>query len=267
MFLIDPQRRKAGIPWFANPVMVKEFRSRRFGRTHWILRLIAICAVASLLLTWAAVTGVTDWGIDTIGGLMVLLQLTLLLLITPSLAAGMISGERENGGWELLRMTPLSPFKILRGKLLSVTWTLVLILLATLPGYIVMIYIEPALWLQVQVVLVCLAIAAIYALLISAAVGSLFTRTAAATTSAYFAVLVIFLGPLLIWMGRDAPFGQQVVQSALSTNTIGAALMAVNMPGFSEYELLPTSWWISGLACCLALLLISCQLWRLTRPT
>jgi ABC-type transport system involved in multi-copper enzyme maturation permease subunit len=266
MYLIDPQRRKAGIPWFVNPVTVKEFRSRRFGRTHWMLRLIAICAVTSLLLTWAAATGVTNWGIHTIGGLMVLLQLTLLLLITPSLAAGMISGERENGGWELLRMTPLSAFKILRGKLLSVSWTLVLILLATLPGYIVMIYIEPALWLQVQVVLVCLAIAALYALLLSAAVGSLFARTAAATTSAYAVVLVAFLGPLLIWMGRDAPFGQQVVQSALSTNTIGAALMAVNTPGFAEYELLPGSWWISGVACCLALLLLFCQLWKLTRP-
>jgi ABC-type transport system involved in multi-copper enzyme maturation permease subunit len=266
MYLIDPQRRKAGIPWFVNPLTVKEFRSRRFGRTHWMLRLIAICAVTSLLLTWAAATGVTNWGIHTIGGLMVLLQLTLLLLITPSLAAGMISGERENGGWELLRMTPLSAFKILRGKLLSVSWTLVLILLATLPGYIVMIYIEPALWLQVQVVLVCLAIAALYALLLSAAVGSLFARTATATTSAYAVVLVTFLGPLLIWMGRDAPFGQQVVQSALSTNTIGAALMAVNTPGFAEYELLPGSWWISGVACCLAALLLFCQLWKLTRP-
>ena len=267
MFLIDPQRRKAGIPWFANAVMVKEFRSRRFGRTHWILRLIATCAMASLLLTWAAATGVTNWGIDTIGGLMVLLQMTLLLLITPSLTAGMISGERENGGWELLRMTPLSAFNILRGKLFSVTWTLVLILLATLPGYIVMIYIEPALWLQVQVVLICLAIAALYALLLSAAVGSLFARTATATTSAYIVVLAAFLGPLLIWMGRDAPFGQQLVQSALSTNTIGAALMAVNMPGFRGYELLPSSWWMSGFMCFVALLLLTCQLWRLTRPT
>ena len=267
MFLIDPQRRKAGIPWFANAVMVKEFRSRRFGRTHWILRLIATCAVASLLLTWAAATGVTNWGVDTIGGLMVLLQMTLLLLITPSLAAGMISGERENGGWELLRMTPLSAINILRGKMFSVTWTLVLILLATVPGYIVMIYIEPALWLQVQVVLICLAIAALYALLLSAAVGSLFARTATATTSAYVVVLAAFLGPLLIWMGRDAPFGQQVVQSALSTNTIGAALMTVNMPGFRGYELLPSSWWISGVMCCMALLLLTCQLWRLTRPT
>ncbi len=267
LFLIDPQRRKAGIPWFANAVMVKEFRSRRFGRTHWMLRLIAICAVASLMLTWVAATGVTNWGVETIGGLMVLLQMTLLMLITPSLAAGMISGERESGGWELLRMTPLSAFNILRGKLLSVTWTMLLILLATLPGYVVMIYIEPALWLQVRVVLTCLAVAAVYALLLSAAVGSLFARTATATTSAYVVVLIAFLGPLLIWMGRDAPFGQQLVEKVLSINTIGAALWAVSMPGFTSYELLPISWWVSGIVCVAALLVLVGQLWRLTRPT
>ena len=113
--------------------MVKEFRTRRFGRFHWLLRLIAICAVTSLLLTFAATTGTMDWGVKTIGGLMVLLQVILVVLITPSLAAGLVSNERETGGWEILRMTPMSGFKIVRGKLLSVAWTLVLVLLQRFP--------------------------------------------------------------------------------------------------------------------------------------
>ncbi|MEM9589225.1 MAG: ABC transporter permease, partial [Planctomycetota bacterium] len=46
-FLVDPNRRKSGIPRFVNPLMVKEFRTRRFGRFHWLLRLVAGCAVAS----------------------------------------------------------------------------------------------------------------------------------------------------------------------------------------------------------------------------
>ena len=46
VFLVDPQRRKPGIPFFMNPVMVKEFRTRRFGRFHWLLRLISILARA-----------------------------------------------------------------------------------------------------------------------------------------------------------------------------------------------------------------------------
>ncbi len=51
MYVVDPQRRKPGIPWFLNPVMVKEFRCRRFGRSQWLLRLVAVCAVASMVLT------------------------------------------------------------------------------------------------------------------------------------------------------------------------------------------------------------------------
>ncbi len=39
VFIVDPQRRKPGIPWYLNPVMVKEFRCRRFGRSQWLFRL------------------------------------------------------------------------------------------------------------------------------------------------------------------------------------------------------------------------------------
>src|SRR5207253_1194164 len=47
-FIVDPQRRSGLIGWFMNPVLVKEFRSRRFGRLHWLLRLVAGCAVLTL---------------------------------------------------------------------------------------------------------------------------------------------------------------------------------------------------------------------------
>src|SRR5690606_26798965 len=50
MFLVDPNRRSRPIGPFVNPVMVKEFRCRRFGRLHWLLRLVAACGVLSLAL-------------------------------------------------------------------------------------------------------------------------------------------------------------------------------------------------------------------------
>ena len=152
MYLVDPQRRKAGIPWYLNPVMVKEFRCRRFGRFQWLLRLISVCAVVSMVLTFLATTSVTAWGVDAVGGLLVVMQVLLVILLAPSLASGLISGERDGGGWELLRATPLSAFKIVRGKILSVLWTLAMVLLATLPGYLVMVLIRPSMWLQVQLV-------------------------------------------------------------------------------------------------------------------
>jgi hypothetical protein len=267
VFLVDPQRRKRGIGPLMNPVMVKEFRSRRFGRMHWILRLVAACAVVSLGLTYAATMGTLDWGVETIGGIMVLLQVALIVLVTPSLAAGLISSERESGGWELLRMTPLSAGCVLRGKLISVLATLVLILFGTLPGYLVMIWIRPEMWGQISRVLIGLAWMAVFALVASAAVGSLFRRTAPATTTAYALLAGACAGTMLVWLGRDAPFGHSTVEAALITNPLAAALSVIEMPGFTEYDLVPGNWWLLGYASAFCLAVLAVQTWRLTRPS
>ena len=266
VFLVDPQRRSRAIGPFVNPVMVKEFRCRRFGRLHWLLRLIAICAVLSLGLTYATVTGTVDWGVDTIGGIMVLMQVALLVLITPSLASGLISTERESGGWPLLQMTSMSVLRILWGKLLSVLLTLLLVLCATLPGYVVMVYIEPGLRLQVERVVICLAATAGFAMLLSAAIGSLFRRTAPATAASYAALLAVCGAPLLVWLGRDAPFGHDTVERALLINPVAAALSVIRLSGFRDYQLIPGNWWFLGIGSAVCLLVLVIQTRRISRP-
>ena len=266
LFLVDPQRRSRGIGPLVNPLMVKEFRCRRFGRLHWLLRLISACAILSLFLTYAATSGTLEWGVETIGGIMVFMQVALLVLIAPSLAAGLISGERESGGWRILITTPLSVWRIVWGKLLSVVLTLLLVLCATLPGYLVMVFIEPGMRFQVERVVICLAATAAFCMLISAAVGSLFSRTAAATAAAYATLLVVCAGPLLIWMGRDAPFGRRTVEAALVVNPVAAALSVIRAPGFAEYDLIPANWWFMGICSAAALAVFLAQTWRLSRP-
>lgn len=266
LFLVDPQRRSGSLSAWINPVMVKEFRSRRFSRSHWMLRLIAICAIVSLGLSYIAAAGVLGWGVEVIGGALVLLQIALLILFAPSLAAGLVSSERESGTWQLLRMTPLSPGAILRGKLVSVGWPLFLLLCATLPGYVAMIAYRPALVHQFQRVVACLALTAVFAILVSAAASTLFRSTAAATTASYLALLALFLAPLLIWLGRDAPFGHTTVQTVLLVDPVAAALQAADTPGFNHYELLPFNWWFIGSACVALLLFLSVRTWRLYQP-
>ncbi len=265
LYIVDPQRRKTGIPWYLNPVMVKEFRSRRFGRSQWLLRLISICAVVSMVLTFMAANSVTSWGVSTIGALLVVMQVVLVVVLTPSLASGLISGERDSGGWELLRMTPLSPLRIVVGKLLSVAWTLLLVLMATLPGYVMMMMIQPELSIQVRLVLICLLWIAIYAMSVSSAVGSLFRYTAVSTAVTYVVVIGLFLAPILIWLARDAPFGHDTVEAALLTNPVGAALNVISTPGFESYDLLPASWWIAAIVSTFMFAVLGFQVWRLSR--
>jgi ABC-type transport system involved in multi-copper enzyme maturation permease subunit len=266
LYLVDPQRRSGSMSRWVNPVMVKEFRSRRFGRSHWTLRLIALCAILSLGISCIAAVGALGWGVEVVGGALVLLQIALLILFAPSLAAGLVSAERESGSWQLLQMTPLSAGAILRGKLLSVGWPLLLLLCATLPGYVGMLTIRPTLAGQVQRVVLCLGLTAVFAVLVSAAASTLFRTTAAATTGSYVALLAVCVGPLLVWLGREAPFGYTTVQACLLLDPVAAALQAADMPGFTQYELLPFNWWFIGAACLVLLLFLSLRTWQLYRP-
>ncbi len=265
-FLIDPQRRSRAIGRFTNPVLVKEFRSRRFGRSYWMVRLIAGCAIASMLLSYAATIGSEDWGVETMGAILVVLQVALIVVITPSLAAGMISAEHESGGWTLLRMTPLSAGRIVTGKLLSVMGTLLLVLLATLPGYVLMIYIMPKLMQQVLYVLICLVLSCLFSLVASALVSSFFRRTAPATIAAYTLLAGLYGGTLLVWCGRDAPFGHDTVERALSVNSLAAAMYAIRVRGFETYELIPSNWWFVSAAVVAGLAMFAGRVWQLTQP-
>jgi hypothetical protein len=129
-----------------------------------------------------------------------------------------------------------------------------------------MVYIDPGMRGQVERVVICLAATAVFCMLLSAAAGSLFRRTAPATAAAYTALLAVCAGPLLIWMGRDAPFGRGMVEKALTINPVAATLSVIRAPGFAEYDLIPANWWFLGFASLTALLVLTVQTWRLSRP-
>ncbi|MCP4173316.1 MAG: ABC transporter permease subunit [Fuerstiella sp.] len=267
MYLVDPQKRKSGIAWFLNPVMIKEFRSRQFGRLHWLLRMVAGCAVMSLLLTLATTMGTLDWGVEKVGGIMIVAQVGLILVLTPGISGAMIAGEMESGGWDMLRATPLSTHRVLTGKLMSVSVTLALVLCASLPGYGIIMVIKPVLQTQVVQVIVSLALTAAVAMLISATVSSFLRSTAAATTVSYGLLIFLYAGSMLVWVNRDSPFSHAVVERVLSVNAMAGALNAMEVDGFQMYDgLLRTTWVVSGVMCGVILLVLSVRTWRIWEP-
>lgn len=266
LWFFDPNRRSGMIGRLTNPVMVKEQRSRKFGRGHWMMRLIGACLIISLGLMLLAGMQSVDMGVERLGGIMVLLQVALIVLVTPALAAGLISSERESRGWQLLQMTPMSSVTIVIGKLMSVAVTLLLILGATLPGYAVLIAISPGEQTTVINVLITLTLTAVMAILVSAAISSLFRQTAAATATAYGVLLTLCAGTLLFWLAEDAPFTTQTVEAVLMVNPLAAAMSLLSAPGFDQYDLVPMNWWVVGGISAAALLVLIVQTWRLTRP-
>jgi hypothetical protein len=71
---------------------------------------------------------------------------------------------------------------------------------------------------------------------------------------------------MLIWMGRDAPFGHATVEAALSLSSIAAAFSVIQMPGFEHYDLVPANWWFMGVCSALSLAVLLLKTHSLSRP-
>src|SRR5262249_4687780 len=156
--------------------------------------------------------------------------------------------------------------KILRGKLMSVAWPLFLLMCATLPGYVVMMTVSPETVPQVQRVVICLMMTAVFAGVGRAPASSVVRLPGIATAGAHIRRGSVCIAPLLAWLGRDAPFGHRTVQTVLTVSPVAAALHASDTPGFTGYELLPANWWLIGGASLILLLVLIARTRRLYRP-
>ena len=127
---------------FYNPVLVKElklrFRSfKSFSGLMFYLAVLCIFIAGFLLLT-TQFTGKGFFKPDTsfmMFAVLTMVQMALVLFITPSLTAGAISNEREKQTLNILLTTTQSSTQIVVGKLLSSVAFLVLMLVAGLPLY------------------------------------------------------------------------------------------------------------------------------------
>jgi len=266
LWFFDPKRRSGMIGPLTNPVMIKEFRTRKFGRSHWAMRIFALCLLTSFGLSIVTVTKTMDWGVAELGQMIAVMQFAIIVLLTPALASGFIVSERESGGWMILQTTPLTTRQILIGKFISAAFSLLMMLIATLPSYWMMTYIaiETA-WLWQSGITIGLA--SLMALLLSAAVSSLCRTTAAATTISYALMIGLCAGTLVFWMGRGAPFTHDTVEAALKLNPLAATLHAVDARGFKDYNLLPANWYFTGSVSALSLLVLIVQTRRLSRAS
>jgi ABC-2 type transport system permease protein len=128
----------------ANPVLSRELRGRIRGNRALIILVIYLTITAAVtLLVYAAAASSFSGGISDpeagrgIGKAIFLTVMTASLIqvcvITPSLTAGTISGEKERQTYDLLITTLLSPLQIAFGKLASALAFALLLILAALP--------------------------------------------------------------------------------------------------------------------------------------
>lgn len=186
--------------WFGNPLLRKELRQRmRSGRTVLALSLyLFVIGAVAFTFMYLNVQGQTLLLQPTrtaeLFTFLSYLQLALVSFVTPGIAAGVISGERERQTLAVLLTTPLSPASIIATKFLSSISFLLLLIVMTLPLYSIVFLFGGVVPSQVvavfglQIVTLC-AIASI-----SVFWSTWVQRTGWSTVLAYASVATVFMG-------------------------------------------------------------------------
>ena len=128
----------------SNPVLIRELRGRIRGNRALLILVIYLSIIATVtLLVYAAAASSFSSGIGDpeagreIGKAIFITVMTVSLIqvcvITPSLTAGSIAGERERQTYDLLMTTLLSPLQIVLGKLSSALAFALLLIFSSLP--------------------------------------------------------------------------------------------------------------------------------------
>ncbi|MBS3764103.1 MAG: ABC transporter permease, partial [Planctomycetes bacterium] len=142
-YLINPRGHRRMLGAILNPVFVKELRTMLFGRLVYLVRAFYICVIVSVALMLVAAIGSFVFPIRAIAIFTVSFQMVLILFLGPIFSAPLISREIENGHFDLLRLTKLRSLKIVAGKFESVILPLAILMVATLPPYLMLGYVKP----------------------------------------------------------------------------------------------------------------------------
>jgi len=186
-----------------NPIVAKEYRSRM--RTWRSPTAMTVYIVLLGGLGWAVFAAMSRGGVFGAFGagtnygqwlftFLMLFQVVLLAFITPALTAGAISGERERQTIDLLFVTPLPPFSIIWGKLLSSMSFVVVLLTLSVPIFSLVFLFGGIELDQMLYGFLVTGVTALTLGLMGIAFSSLFRRTLVATVAAYGAAFVLTVG-------------------------------------------------------------------------
>lgn len=221
--------------FFANPIVVKELRSRMRGPRAFItltavlvLLGVIMYAMLQIILATSRYNNVLSPQVGQyLFAALVFLELGVIAVITPAVTAGAISGEREHQTYEMLVATPLHPAAIVSGKLISALTYVLLLLFAGIPlASVVFIFGGVSLREMVKAMAVLLVIAATYGIL-GIFLSALFKRTGRATIASFLIVGGLMIGPLFLTLLVAAIRNGQPPRWILAFSPISALSAAI----------------------------------------
>ncbi|MFP3508242.1 ABC transporter permease [Peribacillus sp. SIMBA_075] len=224
--------------WLMNPVLNKEFKLRFRSFKSFLGVLFYVLAIGALVIGMIYIQSLSNMGrhIDPDASrsmfiFLAVVQLALILFITPGLTAGVISSERERQTLNILLTTSQSSKGIIFGKLISSISYLLLLVVASLPLYsIVFLFggISPAQLLMVLGFNV-------FTVIVYGSIGVLFStlvrKTIAAMVTTYGVTLFLVGGTaLLTLLFASMALGLQGNSTTPTTNPLPYLAAMLNTP-------------------------------------
>lgn len=200
-----------------NPILAKEMRarlrSRKQSKSSRIASAVCIVIAVGLLYYFGLVSlfgsSATFRGRDLYGISIIGFQITLLALITPSLASGSITQEREQQTWNALLLSRLTRSEILLGKYVACLLPILTILGLFVPIDIIAAYTGEIGFLKFFLSHLLLLSTALFYTAISLYFSWASRRTFVATTASLSTLLFFVAGtPLLYGLWEIARLNQ-----------------------------------------------------------
>ena len=255
MFLIDPKKHRRPFGRL-NPVAGKERRTAALASGRWMIRIFYGALFVSLALSVMALAGQAVYPdlLHYQATVLVAFQAGLIALVTPSLTSPAVSNELENGTFEMLRLTRLRPGQIFWGKFLPAFLPAVLPMIALVPAYWALAWVNPDYTAHFWKLMPVIAMAVLFCCTLGLMCSTFVPRTAPATVAAYLITAAVFVLPLLAWWAAG-----DLISEAAGTRVafVSPLVMALNvLPGAAPRVAAlyaPHLWLMGGLCAAMAL--------------
>lgn len=142
-YLFDPLKRKSAIGRFSNPVFVAEMRSKLFSNPQFVMRTVSSIFIISLgLLTLISFQFGVGLKADTVRMAAIVFQIGVVALLAPGVSSGLITDEITGGTFNQLRMTLVTPFTLISGKLKATFFYALIFIFSSVFVLLAMAYLE-----------------------------------------------------------------------------------------------------------------------------
>jgi ABC-2 type transport system permease protein len=208
-----------------NPVLIKELRGRMRGARAFVLLTIYLLILSAVtLLFYAAIADASSSDLNsgrTIGkGLFLLIAAVALIevcLITPTLTAGSIAGEKERQTYDLLVASLLSPWQIVWGKLAAALSFALLLVLSIVPMMSLAFLFGGVSLTEVVIALIGLLTTAVFYATIGIFWSTALRSTLGATSLALGSIIMMLLGIPFLALIFSLIFGRELAPEWLSS--------------------------------------------------